>query len=221
MPPAPPKPLSERPAAVQNPRHAGHRPEQRIAVGRHRVGMADERDDACVVQEREAPAGAVHELREALVVRRNGDAGVIPRHSVHPARNRVRLVAAEENPSGLRLAVDEIVEIPEARHLARQLVPVHAARAMCWWSTGTDGRERPHHRCHLGRPDPAGVHDSSVSTGPASVSTAVTSPTVRARIPVTRRPVSIRTPSSRAAFASVCVAMWGSTEPSPSIQTAP
>ena len=159
MPPAPPKPLSERPAAVQNPAHPGHRAEEWIAVRRHRVGMTDECDDTCVAQEGETPYGAVHELLEALVVRWNRHAGVIPRHPVRPARHRVRLVAAEEDPSGLRLAVDEIVEIPEARHLARQLVPLHRGESNVLVVDRHRGRERPHHRRHLRRPDPAGVHD--------------------------------------------------------------
>ena len=141
------------------PRHPGHRPEERIAVRGHRVGMTDERNHACVVQEGEAPYGAVHELREALVVGRNRNAGVIPRHPVGPARNRVRLVAAEEDPAGLRLAVDEIVEIPKARHLARQLVPLHRGESHVLVVDRHRGRERPHHRRHLGGPDPAGVHD--------------------------------------------------------------
>ena len=141
------------------PRHPGHRPEERIAVRGHRVGMTNERDDARVTQKGEPTDGAVHELLEACVVRRNRHAGVIPRHPVRPARNRVRLVAAEEDPSDLRFAVDEIVEIPEARHLARQLVPVHRGEGNVLVVDRHRGRERPHHRCDLGRPDPAGVDD--------------------------------------------------------------
>ena len=121
--------------------------------------MADERDDACVTQEGEAPHGAVHELLEALVVGRDRRAGVIPGHPVNPARDRVRLVAAEEDPAGLGLAVDEVVEIPEARHLAGQLVPIHGGESDVLVVDRHRGRERPHHRRHLRRPHPAGVND--------------------------------------------------------------
>ncbi len=92
---------------------------------------------------------------------------------------------------------------------------------MCWWSTGTEGVNAPTIAATWGAQIPQAFTISSVSIDPASVSTAVTWRDGPSRIPVTRRPVSIRTPSSRAALASVCVAMWGSTEPSPSIQTAP
>ena len=40
-------------------------------------------------------------------------------------------------------------------------------------------------------------------------------------MPVTRTPVRIRTPSSRAALATACVTVWGSRWPSPGTQTAP
>ena len=110
-------------------------------------------------RKREAPYGAVHELGEALVVRRNRRCSVIPGHTVHPPRNRVRLVAAEEDPSGFRFAIDEIVEIPEARHLPWQLVAVHRGESDVLVVDRHGGRERSDHRRDLGRPDPAGVHD--------------------------------------------------------------
>ena len=141
------------------PRHAGHRAEERIAVGRHSVGMADECDDTCIPQEGEPPNGTVHELREALMVWWNRLSRVIPWHPVRPAGHRVRLVAAEQDPSGLRLAVDEIVEIPEARHLARELVPVHRGERNVLVVDRHRRRERSDHRCDLRRPDSAGVHD--------------------------------------------------------------
>ena len=78
---------------------------------------------------------------------------------------------------------------------------------MCWWSTGTEGVNAPTIAATWGAQIPQAFTTSSVSIGPASVSTAVTSRDGPSRIPVTRRPVSIRTPSSRAALASVCVAM--------------
>ncbi len=92
---------------------------------------------------------------------------------------------------------------------------------MCWWSTGTEGVNAPTISETCGAHIPQAFTTSSVSIGPASVSTAVTSPDGPSRIPVTRRPVSIRAPSSRAALASAWVAMCGSTEPSSSIQIAP
>ena len=86
-----PEPSSAAEAVQRQPRrepetaHAGHRAEQRIPVGRHRVGMADEPRHACLVEEREAPHRACHQLREALVVGRQRTGAVIPRHAVLPA----------------------------------------------------------------------------------------------------------------------------------------
>ena len=105
--------------------HAGHGAEQRVRVGRHRVGVADEPGDAGVGEEREPPHGAGHQRREALLVGRQGAAAVLPRRAVLPARRRVRLVAAEQHATRLGLAVDEVVGVAEARHVARQLVPGH------------------------------------------------------------------------------------------------
>ena len=44
IPPPPPKPLSDSPAATQNPRTPGSGPRSGFASGRHRVGVADEAD---------------------------------------------------------------------------------------------------------------------------------------------------------------------------------
>ena len=141
-------------------RHARQLPDQRIAVRRHGVGMADELDDARVGQEREALRGALHERREARLVGRHRLAAVVPRHAVDPARDGIVLVAAEEHAARLGLAVHEVVGIAEAGHVVRQLVP-------------GDGRQRDvlvldrdrdepgaGHGGHLRRPHAGGVdHD--------------------------------------------------------------
>ena len=158
-PPAPPKPFSDSPAASQKPRTLEQLAEQRVAVRRHRVGMADERRHAGVVEEREAPHRAGHQRREALVIGREHARAVLPRHAVLPARDRVRLVAAEQHAAALRLAVDEIVGVAEARHVARQLVALDRVQRDVLVVDGDRADERADHRGELRRPHPGRVHD--------------------------------------------------------------
>ena len=91
--------------------------------------MADQRHDTGVLEEGEAANRALHQLDEALLVGRDGARAVLPRHAIDPTRRRVGLVAAEENAARLGLAIDEVIGVTEARHVARQLVAL-------------DGRER-------------------------------------------------------------------------------
>ena len=119
--------------------------------------MALQRDHARVLQERKPPRSAAPELGEPLLVGRQVRRRVIPRHPVQPARDRVRLVAAEQHPARLGAAVDEVVGVSEAGHVARQLVPVHRLQRDVLMVDRHRRRERPHHGRHLRRPDPAGV----------------------------------------------------------------
>ena len=135
MPPAPPKPLRDSPAAIQKPgHHAGE------------------------LEEREAADRAFHQLDEALLVCRHRAGAVLPRHAVDPACRRVRLVAAEQHAAGLGLAVDEIVGIAEARHVARELVPLNRGEGDVLvidrrrWHPATDHRADTR-RPHAGRVD--------------------------------------------------------------------
>ena len=139
--------------------HPGHRPEQRVAVGGHGVGMAHERDHARVVEEREAPRRPLHQLGETLVVGGQRAPGVIPGHAVDPAGDGIRLVAAEEHAAGLGPAVDEVVGVAEAGHLPGELVARDGVQGDVLMVDGDGGGERAHHRRHLRRPHPAGVHD--------------------------------------------------------------
>ena len=172
IPPPPPKPLSDRPAATQNPRTPGHRPEQRVGVGRHRVRMADEPDRLGVGEEREAADRAGHQRREPFVVGRQRAGRVLPRHAVDPARHRLGLVAAEEHAAVLALAVDEVVRVAEAGHVARQLVARDRPAARCAGGRpASTGWTPPTIAATCGAQIPAALTTSSVSIGPASVST--------------------------------------------------
>ena len=161
--------LAETPGAAESvqgeacggpdPTHPGRRAEQWIAVGRHRVGMADERDDPGLVEEREPPRGAVHQLLEARMVGREGALAVLPRHAVLPPRDRVRLVAAKQHAADLSLAVDEIVRIPEARHGARQLVSFDRVQRDVLVIDRDRARERSHHPRDPWRPHARRVDD--------------------------------------------------------------
>ena len=173
MPPAPPKPLSESPAAIQNPGVPGIGPEQRVAVGRHRVGVADERHDARVLEEREPPHGPRHELGEALVVGRERAGAVIPGDAVHPAGHRVRARSRRRGPRRPPSAPYTRLSVSRKHGMSRgSSWPSTASRAMCWWSTGTDGVNAPTIAATWGAQIPQAFTTASVSIGPAVVSTA-------------------------------------------------
>ena len=121
-PAAAPEPVERQARGDPEPADAGEWPEQRIGVGRHRVGVADEADRLGVGEEREAADGAGHQRREPLPIGRQRARGVVPGHAVLPARDRVGLVAAEDHAAVLALAVDEVVRVAEAGHVAGQLV---------------------------------------------------------------------------------------------------
>ena len=59
--------------------HAGQRAEQRVAVGRHRVRVAEQADDTRVLEEREPADGAFEQRREAIHVRLDRAGLVLPR----------------------------------------------------------------------------------------------------------------------------------------------
>ena len=66
--------------------HAGQRAEQRVAVGRHRIRVAEEADDTRVLEEREPADGAFEQRREAIHVRLDRAGLVLPGHAVRPTR---------------------------------------------------------------------------------------------------------------------------------------
>ena len=139
--------------------HAGHWPEQRVSVGRHRVGVADQRDHAGVLEEGEAANRALHQLDEALFVGRHGAGAVLPRHAVDPARGRVGLVATKEDAARLGLAVDEVVGVAEARHIARQLMSLDGRQRDVLMIHGRGRHPRADHLADARRPHPRRVDD--------------------------------------------------------------
>ena len=120
-PAAAPEPVERQPGRHPEAADAGERPEQRVRVGGHRVRMADQADRLGVGEERESPDRPRHQRCESLVVGRQGARRVLPRHPVLPAGHRIELVAAEDHAAVLALAVDEVVRVAEARHVAGQL----------------------------------------------------------------------------------------------------
>jgi hypothetical protein len=99
--------------------HPRHRTNQWIGIRRHGVGMTDQLHDARLTHEREATRGPGQKRFEPRLVGRKGRARVVPRHAVDPARDRVRLVPTENDASCLRLSIDEVVRVAEARHVVR------------------------------------------------------------------------------------------------------
>ncbi len=138
---------------------ARHRPEQRIAVRCHCVRMAHERRDACPVEEREATGRPLHQLLKACVIRWQHPRAVLPRHAVVPPRDRVRLVAAEQDAAALRLAVDEVVGVAEAGRVTCELPPFDRMQRNVLVVDGDRACERADHCCDLRRPHARGVDD--------------------------------------------------------------
>ena len=139
--------------------HARQLSDERVAVGRHRVGVAHELDDARIGEEREAPGGALHEWREARLVGGDALSAVLPGHAVEPARDGIVLVAAEEHAAGLGLAVHEVVGVAEARQIARELVPRDGRERDVLVLDGDRDERGARHRGDLRRPHSGGIDD--------------------------------------------------------------
>ena len=159
QPAGPAEAVQRQPGREPEAAHARHRAEQRVAVGRHRVRMADERGHTGVVEEREPSHRSCHQLLEPGVVGWKHSRAVLPRHAVVPARHRVRLVAAEENAPALGLAVDQVVGVAEARHLACELVALDRVQRDVLVVDRDRACECAGHRGDLRRPHPGRVHD--------------------------------------------------------------
>ena len=74
-----PEPVERQPGGDPEAADAGHRPDERVRVRRHRVGMADEAHRLGVGEEREAPDRALHERLEAIPVGRHARSRRAPR----------------------------------------------------------------------------------------------------------------------------------------------
>ena len=140
--------------------HSGHRAEMRIAVRRHRVGVAQQPDHPGVLEQGKSADRALEQGREAIDVRLHGAAAVVPGHAVPPARGRVGLVATDQHAAGLGLPVDEVVGIAEAGSIAGQFVPGHRLHRHVLVVNRHRGQERAHHRGQLRPPDAGGVDDT-------------------------------------------------------------
>ena len=169
-PPAPPKPLSDSPAATQNPRTPGIGPSSGLPSGVIASGWQSRRmTPACSRngKRRIAPSssGAKRSMSDGHRAR-----AVLPRHAVEPARGRVGLVAADQHAAGLALAVDQVVGVAEARRVARDLVrPATGGHRDVLVVDRHRGDERADHRRHLRRPDPGRVDDVLGLDPPSSV----------------------------------------------------
>ena len=122
IPPPPPNPLSDSPAATQKPRTPGIGPMSGFASGVIASGWQTRRTASASARNgkrRIAPSISGWNRSQS-----GGSEVAACSHGtpVQPARVRLRLVAAEQHPAVLGLAVDEVVRVAEARHVVGQLV---------------------------------------------------------------------------------------------------
>ena len=199
MPPPPPNPLSDSPAATQNPRTPGIGPMSGFASGVIASGMADEPHRLRIGEEREAPDRALHERLEPVPVGRHGRRRVLPRHALEPARVRLR---SRSRRTASRRARPCHTRGCRGRGSTGMSFgsswPGTAFSATCWWSTGVDGMNAPTISATRGAHRPAAFTTSSVSIGsPSSTRTRRISRRGPSSNPVTRVFCRIRTPSFR------------------------
>ena len=121
-PPAPPYPLSEKPAAIHMLFTPAIGPRTGWQSGRVRTGVADQRDDARLVEERQAADGPFQQLLEAVHVGWQGIAAMLPRDTVDPAFERIRFISTDHQSALLLAHVNEIIGIAQAGSLCVELV---------------------------------------------------------------------------------------------------
>ena len=121
--------------------------------------MADEAHRLRVREEWESADRALHERLESNPVGRQRGRGVLPRDAIEPARMRLGLVAAEEHPAVLGLAVHEIVRVTEARHVARELMARDGLQRDVLVIDRGRRDERTDHLRDARRPHPGRIHD--------------------------------------------------------------
>ena len=122
--------------------------------------MADQADDAGLLEEGETPNRALHQLGEALLTWGKRTRAVLPRHAIHPSRRRVGLVPTKENAARLGLAVDEIVGIAEARHVSRQLEAINGMERDVLMVDRRRRYPRANHRGDTWCPHARGIDDT-------------------------------------------------------------
>ena len=159
MPPAPPKPFSDSPAASQKPGTPGIGPSSGFASGVIASGW--QTSPATPASARNGNRRTAPAISGANRSSSAGSARPPCSHgrAVLPARRRVRLVAAEQHAARLGLAVDEVVGVAEARHVARQLVARHRLQRDVLVVDRDRRREHADHRRHPRRPDAGRVDD--------------------------------------------------------------
>ena len=136
---------------------AGDGSQHGLAVGGVGAGVAGQVDDAGILQERNAADGPFEQHLEALIIAGQGAVTVLPRHAVDPARDRIGLVAADDQPALFLSHIHQVIRIAQAGRVLRKLVSHH----------GLDGdvlvidrRGRQIDSCHGG--DARGPHPGRV-----------------------------------------------------------
>ena len=153
------EPVERQPGRDPEAADPGKRSDERIRVWRHRVRVADEPHDFGVRDEWEAPYCAGHEWREPVEIGRQRPGGVIPGDAVLPARHWVELVPPEDHAAVLGLPIDQVVGVPEARHIPRQLAVGDGLQCDVLMIHRRRRDEPTDHRRDLWSPHPGSIHD--------------------------------------------------------------
>ena len=169
IPPAPPKPFSESPAAIQNPRMPGIGPSRGLPSGVIASGWQTSVTTSASSRNGNRRAAPAMSCAKRPWSGGSERAAVIPRDAVDPAGYRVGLVAAEEDARRPPSFPYTRLSGSRKHGMSRgSSWPSTAFSATCWWSTGIDGVNAPTIAATCGAQIPPAFTTTSVSIRPRS-----------------------------------------------------
>jgi len=145
------------PARGPQARHAGHRAEERPAVGCDPLGAVDEVGHLGLREHRDPPDGAFQDRLEQLPVRGQELLSEVPGHAVDRPRDGLGLEATDEEAAHFLAHVNEVLRVAEAGRRAGQLVTGDGLGGEMLVDHRRDGKLDAGQGCHLAGPHARGV----------------------------------------------------------------
>ncbi len=159
-------------AAVAIQRHARHHPksarawhgsEQRLAIGRVRAGMTHQRNNARLIQKRQAANRAFEQHFKLIEIAGKTFTAMFPRRAVNPTRNWVGFIAANHKSALLLAHVHQIIGVAQTRRIVRELMSGHSLQRDMLMIHRSRRDLDSHHRGDTRRPHPCRVDDDLAS----------------------------------------------------------